>query len=1121
MGAESASFLNVFLIPPGDQIYILLGFVLCATLFLMALGQYQRDRKAIEPAAFTVGAGVAAISWALLMVGAVFALLTNQPGQAILPPIEALAQALTVLWLSYAFVSSSHRFGRLIRLLAIGGSVALFIGYVLTGASWSGAGAEMFSASAVGTTWMMGVLALGIAGIVLLALDFGGIVDSPLRIVALAMIVAAEAGALLGVGGAGNSAGLVRIGFIAFLVVTTWIVYRMGLRQIEVRALAMARKNGNGNGHKNGNGHGNGHGNGAAAEAAPAAAATLTADAAARTGDRESAQLVRALGMMLENATPATIPGQITAAVSNSLRTDVSLLLAAHDTQYADITTGQDRVMAREITGISINLNDQPTLVNAIERRALRSLMPYRSEDELKDLYGCMDIEPIGPTYFQPLVSQGNLYGVLVTGNPYSGRELNDGDQELLKGIAIIGANLMALSLAARDARMEGEGKIIGAMVRGTAATEDQESLNVWNEMRAELEAAHSQINLLSEQVTLLKLELDDERSRMALALDDSDEGKTISQQMAAVTGEQQRLADERDQLSARVREAEAALAGASGEDSVVVFRAMIDVLERERDELATQRERLQSELDSLRAAGATQPAMVQDMLQRMSEDKARLQIERDQLSSKLGDIEMQLNALGVTGGAVGLTQLITQLFEQRASLQTRNEALRMERDALLNERVGLETGGLGVGDVQLTQLQTDLTHVAADREAMTKQRDRYRAERDELTGRVDALREVQARLMAEATAFEQELTESHAELQDLREEMRQLADERSALTSERDTLLAERQAYALDRDQLMARVEGDRERLQQLGVDGVGALTRMIEELSAERASLERDLNGLRAKLATAEDRLDLAQIKGSSRAQSLLQQDSPEVMLSMVQDLRTPMTSVVGYVDLLLNESAGILGEMQRKFLQRIGTNVQRLTSMLDDLIHVAFLDAGRFTLSPQPVAIVQLIEDSIDSAMNALREKGLSLHLDLDEELPDIDVDRDAISQVVGHLLTNAYLVSPTGADLFITARQDMINAPVEGEDRFENMPALIVSFEDRGGGIALEDQARVFARKYKAENPLIQGLGDTGVGLAIAKALVEAHGGEVWLESREGIGSTFSFYIPAQPVLAVES
>ena len=243
--------------------------------------------------------------------------------------------------------------------------------------------------------------------------------------------------------------------------------------------------------------------------------------------------------------------------------------------------------------------------------------------------------------------------------------------------------------------------------------------------------------------------------------------------------------------------------------------------------------------------------------------------------------------------------------------------------------------------------------------------------------------------------------------------------------------------------------------------------------------------------------------------------------MLLGMVQDLRTPMTSVVGYVDLLLNESAGILGEMQRKFLQRIATNVQRLASMLDDLIHVAFLDAGQFTLSPTPVDVVALIEDSIDDAMTALREKGLSIHLDLDENLPEVEADHDALAQVVGHLLTNAYLVSPPGADLYIAARQELVRAVVDGEDTGDTVPALLVRFEDRGGGIALEDQPRVFARKYKAENPLIQGLGDTGVGLAIAKALVEAHGGEVWLEFREGIGSVFSFTIPAQPVLASES
>lgn len=1098
MGADN--FFQVFLLPPGDQIYFILNFVLLLALLLIALDQSARQRSAqAAPSAYKAGAVAAAIAWLLLLVGALTALITGAPAQLILPPVEALAQVLVVAWLACAFVASeSARYGRLPRTLAIGATAVLLVGYILTAVGWAAGDGVNFAQSSYGALWAFATLALSAAGIAMLAADLRSVADGPLKIVALGLVAAAEAAALLGAGPFGDAAGIVRIGFTAFLIVALSVAYRMALRQMSNQRAVGA----------------------VTPQPAAQAAGSETPEYAARTSEREQAQLMRALGMMLENATPTLIPQRIATATTNTLRTDVVLLLTMHDTQYADISIGQDRVMNREITGISINLNDQPALANAIERRALRSLLPYRSEDELKDLYSRLDIEPIGPTYFQPLVSQGTLYGMIVTGNPYSGRELDEGEQELLKGIGIIGANLMALSLAARDARIEGEGRIIGAMVMGMPPADAQEEgLKVWNDMRADLEAAHGQIAQLSQQVTLLKLELDDERSRMALALDEGDEGKTISQQMAAVTEEQQRLAEDRDRLAARLREAETALAGASAEDSATVFRAMIEVLERERVELTEQRERLQGELDGLRMGGATQPAIVQDMLQRMSEEKARLQIDRDQLSSKLSDIEMQLNALGVQGGAVGLTQLISQLFEQRASLQTRNESLRMERDALLNERVSLENRGMGVGDLQLTQLQTDLTHVATDREAAIKQRDRYRAERDEMAARIEALKDVQAQLMAEAAAFEQELTESHIELQELREQLRQLADERSALVSERDTLIAEHQGSTLERDQLMARVEGDRGRVQQLGVDGVGALTRMIEDLSNERGALERDLNELRNRLAAAENQLELAQIKGISKSQGLLKQDSPDVLLGMVQDVRTPMTSIVGYVDLLLGESTGILGEMQRKFLQRISTNVQRLASMLDDLIHVALLDAGRFTLTPGAVNVTELIEDAIDGAMNALREKELSLHLNLQEDAPEIIADREALSQVVGHLLTNAYLVSPPGADLYISAHYGTVNAQAE-DGSLTPVPSMIISFEDRGGGIALEDQPSVFARKYKAENPLIQGLGDTGVGLAIARALVEAHSGEVWLDTHEGIGSTFTFFIPAQPVLATE-
>ncbi len=203
-----------------------------------------------------------------------------------------------------------------------------------------------------------------------------------------------------------------------------------------------------------------------------------------------------------------------------------------------------------------------------------------------------------------------------------------------------------------------------------------------------------------------------------------------------------------------------------------------------------------------------------------------------------------------------------------------------------------------------------------------------------------------------------------------------------------------------------------------------------------------------------------------------------------------------------------------MQRKFLQRVSANITRLASMIEDLARITFLDAGRFTLTPEPVDVISLIEDAITGASIQLREKGLTVQLDLDDNIAPIRADRDAISQIIGQLLTNAYLASPPGSEMTVTARTKA------NESGHQPPEMIVVSIGDRGGGIAPEDQARVFARKYKAENPLIQGLGDTGVGLAIAKALVEAHGGEIWLESRLGTGSTFSFTLPLETAPEME-
>jgi signal transduction histidine kinase/GAF domain-containing protein len=230
-------------------------------------------------------------------------------------------------------------------------------------------------------------------------------------------------------------------------------------------------------------------------------------------------------------------------------------------------------------------------------------------------------------------------------------------------------------------------------------------------------------------------------------------------------------------------------------------------------------------------------------------------------------------------------------------------------------------------------------------------------------------------------------------------------------------------------------------------------------------------------------------------------------EAMVSLIHELRTPMTSITGYADLLLGESVGILGEMQRQFLQRVKANVERMGGLLEDLVKVTAIDTGQVWLSPAPVELISVIEDAIASLSAQFSERRLAVNMDLPSQLPSVHADRDSLYQIVQHLLSNACQCSEPGSEILVRAELEKYNDQVDGMPDY-----LSVSVTDKGGGIAPEDQGRVFQRLYRADNPLISGLGDTGVGLSIAKALVEANGGRIWVESETGVGSTFSFILP---------
>jgi len=221
-----------------------------------------------------------------------------------------------------------------------------------------------------------------------------------------------------------------------------------------------------------------------------------------------------------------------------------------------------------------------------------------------------------------------------------------------------------------------------------------------------------------------------------------------------------------------------------------------------------------------------------------------------------------------------------------------------------------------------------------------------------------------------------------------------------------------------------------------------------------------------------------------------------------SISQELRQPMSSIVGYTDLLLGESVGILGTPQRKFLERIKASSERIGNLMNDLTQMTSPGTSVVKSKPELLDLNLIIDNAMAYTSSQIREKNITLRLDLAEIALRMHANRDALQQILIHLLQNA--TAATRAEGSIILRVRLLSE--------DNHHFLSLQVTDSGGGIAPEDIPYVFARRYRAEHALIQGLGDTGVGLSIARTLIEAQDGRIWVETESGEGSTFSVLIP---------
>jgi signal transduction histidine kinase len=264
-------------------------------------------------------------------------------------------------------------------------------------------------------------------------------------------------------------------------------------------------------------------------------------------------------------------------------------------------------------------------------------------------------------------------------------------------------------------------------------------------------------------------------------------------------------------------------------------------------------------------------------------------------------------------------------------------------------------------------------------------------------------------------------------------------------------------------------------------------------------RLTLE-ELSFLQNELAEAKIKIDEYENKASSTP--LISEEQVNLIASIAQELRQPLSSIVGYTDLIMGESVGILGALQRKFLERIKFSSDRTISLIEDLIQITSTETDRIITNPQVIDLNIIIDNAVAYTSAQLREKNITMRLDIPESPPKIHIDREALQQILIHLLQNA------GAATLIEGTI-LLRVHIQTE---EDKDFLLIQVVDSGGGIPSKDLPKVFVRRYRAENVLIQGLGDTGVGLSIAKTLAEAQSGRIWVETSLGVGSTISVLLP---------
>ncbi len=280
-------------------------------------------------------------------------------------------------------------------------------------------------------------------------------------------------------------------------------------------------------------------------------------------------------------------------------------------------------------------------------------------------------------------------------------------------------------------------------------------------------------------------------------------------------------------------------------------------------------------------------------------------------------------------------------------------------------------------------------------------------------------------------------------------------------------------------------------------GNDEIGALGEAFNAMAAELSKTFNEVKVTMEALTAAKEEAEVA-----SKAKS-------DFLASMSHELRTPLNAIIGFAQVLQEQYFGPLNEKQAGYVRDIAESGEHLANLINDILDLSKVEAGKMTLDLSSVHLKPLLENSTVMIKEKCLKHGISLGISVPEELSETELlaDERKLKQIMYNLLSNAAKFTPDGGAIRISAGQSMAG---------QGCPAIEVSVADTGIGITPDDQIKIFQEFYQVKGGLTSKTPGTGLGLSLTRRFVELHGGSIRVESEgHGKGSAFRFVLPVQP------